>query len=103
MQDHRMSVRMIFEAAGISVGSVDTIMTEDPKLHKVCAKFMPKIFSDDQRLFRVQCCTDILEVIETDLGFLNNVVTCDESWVFTCDPESKRQRAQRKQRNIHLE
>lgn len=94
MQDRRMSVRMISEAVGISIGTVDTILTEDLKLHKVCAKFVPKILSDDQRQFRVECCTDILEMIEADSGFLNNVVTCDESWVLTYDPESKRQSAQ---------
>ena len=45
MQDCRMSVRMIFEAVGISIGTVDTITTKDLKLHKVCAKFVPKILS----------------------------------------------------------
>ena len=87
MQDHQISVRMISEAAGISIGTVDAILTEDLKLHKVCAKFMPKILYDDQRQFRVQCCTDILEVIEVDSSFLNNIVTFNESWVFTYDPE----------------
>ena len=33
-------------------------------------------------------------MIETDSVFLNNVVTCDESWLFTYDPGSKRQSAQ---------
>lgn len=42
----------------------------------------------------MECCTDILEMIEADSCFLNKVVTCDESWVFTYDPESKRQSAQ---------
>ena len=37
MQDRRMSVRMISEAVGISIGTVDSILTEDMKLHKVCA------------------------------------------------------------------
>ena len=36
MEDRRMSVRMISEAVGISIGSVDTILAEDLKLHKVC-------------------------------------------------------------------
>ena len=36
MQDRRMSVRMISEAVGISIGTVDSILTEDMKLHKVC-------------------------------------------------------------------
>ena len=55
---------------------------------------MPKILSDEQRQFRVEYCTDILEMIGADSGFLNKVVICDESWVlFTYNPESKHQSA----------
>ena len=35
MQGRRMSVRMISEAVAISIGTVDTILTEDLKLHEV--------------------------------------------------------------------
>ena len=35
-------------------------------------------------------------MIEADFEFLNNMVTCGESWVFTYDPESTRQKAQMK-------
>ena len=42
MQDRRISVRMISKAVGISIGTVKTVLTEDLKLHKVCAKFVPK-------------------------------------------------------------
>ena len=38
LKDRRLSVRMISEAVGISVGTVDTILTNDLKLHKVCAE-----------------------------------------------------------------
>ena len=43
MQDRRMSVRMISEAVGISIGTANTIPTEDLKLHKVCAKFVQSL------------------------------------------------------------
>ena len=56
-------------------------MTNNLKLHKVCAKFVPKILTRDKRQIRVECCTDILQMIEADFEFLNNIVTCD-------DPES---------------
>ena len=51
MQDRRISVRMISKAVGISIGTVKTVLTEDLKLHKVCAKFVTKIPSDDQKQF----------------------------------------------------
>ena len=49
VQDRRMSVRMISEAVGISIGTIDTFLTEDLKLHKVCAKFVPKILSENNQ------------------------------------------------------
>ena len=48
MQNRRLSVRMISEDVGVSVGSVDTILTDDLKLHKIWTKIVPKIFSNDQ-------------------------------------------------------
>ena len=33
MQDCRISVRMISEAVGVSIGTVETVLTEDLKLH----------------------------------------------------------------------
>ncbi|XP_068224425.1 protein GVQW3-like [Palaemon carinicauda] len=88
LQDHRIYVRVIFEAVGVSSCTVDIILTEDLKLHKVCAKFVLKILSDDQKQFRAECCTDILIMIKADSVFLNKVMTCDEIWVFTYDPEN---------------
>lgn len=36
-------------------------------------------------------CSDTLKNIESDPNFLERVITCDESWFFTYDPETKRQ------------
>lgn len=48
MQDRRISVRMLSEAVSISNGTVETVLTEDLKLYKVCDKFVPKILSDEE-------------------------------------------------------
>ena len=42
MQDRQMSVRMLSEAVGVDIGIVNTILTKDLELHKICAKFLPK-------------------------------------------------------------
>jgi len=39
----------------------------------------------------VNCCADTLENIENDPDFFQNVITCDETWIFQYDPETKRQ------------
>ena len=56
----------------------------------MCAKVVQKIFRPEQKEHRVNCCADILENIENDPDFFLNVITCDETWIFQYDPETKR-------------
>ena len=42
-----------------------------------------------QKEIRTNNCADILQNIENDPNVLENVITCDESWFFQYDPESK--------------
>ena len=60
-------------------------------MKKVCAKVMPKILTPEQKEHRVNCCADTLENIENDPDFFLNVITCDETWIFQYDAETKRQ------------
>ena len=39
----------------------------------------------------MNCCADTLENIENYPDFFLNVITCDETWIFQYDPETKRQ------------
>ena len=39
----------------------------------------------------MNCCADTLENIENDPDFFLNVITCDETWIFQYDPETKKQ------------
>jgi len=36
----------------------------------------------------------LLQRIENEPDLLNSIITCDETWVFTYDPETKRQSMQ---------
>jgi len=40
---------------------------------------------------RAAACQDLLNMINADKNFLDKVITGDESWYFTYDPETKRQ------------
>ena len=44
-----MSVRMISEAVGISIGTVDNNSDRRSEAHKVCAKFVPNILFEEER------------------------------------------------------
>lgn len=45
----------------------------------------------DQKFNRKEICSDTLKIIKNDPFFLNSIITCDETWIFTYDPETKRQ------------
>jgi len=63
---------------------------DDLGMKKVCAKVVPKILTPEQKEYRVNCCADTLENIENDPDFFLNVITCDKTWIFQYDPETKR-------------
>jgi len=52
---------------------------------------VPRLLTPEQKEIRMHICADILKNTENEPNFLENVVTCDESWSFQYDPESKRQ------------
>jgi hypothetical protein len=60
-------------------------------MRKVGAKMVPKNLNDDQKARRNEVSAEMLERRETKPDFLNRVITCDESWFFEYEPETKRQ------------
>ena len=80
--DRRLSVRMIADRSGIDKMTAHTIITGNLMMRKICAKLVPKFSMDDQQQRRVSACEDLLQRIEEDPGFFDNVITGDESWFF---------------------
>ena len=60
-------------------------------MKKVCLRLVLRLLTPQQKGIRMYICADILQNIENDPYFLENVITYDESWFFQYDPESKRQ------------
>ncbi|UYV78664.1 hypothetical protein LAZ67_16002322 [Cordylochernes scorpioides] len=89
--DRRLSIQQIADTLHMSTFVVHGIVTEDLQMRKVCAKFVPKVLTQDQKELRVLRCQELLDLIQNEPGFLNSVVTGDESWMFEYDQESKRQ------------
>jgi len=90
----RLTVREIADDCGISVGSCIAILTDDLHMKRVCAKFVPRLLTDDQREQRQIIARDLFERSCEDAQFLKNNVTGDESWVYGYDPETKQQSSQ---------
>ena len=74
--------------------SVQRILREELNMRKVCAKMVPKLLSEEQKEGHKELCLDILQCTENEPDLLNSIITCDETWVFTYDPETKQQSIQ---------
>jgi len=55
-------------------------------MKKVCSKMVPRLLTPEQKEIRMNICAYILQNTENDPNFLENVITCDESWFFSILP-----------------
>ena len=60
-------------------------------MRNICAKFVLRVLRGDQIERRCHVSREMVELIGSDPAFLGALVTCDESWIYCYDPETKRQ------------
>ena len=48
-KDRRVSIETISAQFDVSVGTVHTIIREELKMQKICAKFVPRVLREDQK------------------------------------------------------
>ena len=89
-KDRRMSIETISAQFDVSVGTVHTIIREELKMRKIYAKLVPRVLRD-QKERRCHDSSEMVELINSDPAVLDALVTCDESWIYCYDPETKRQ------------
>ena len=58
-------------------------------MHRVAAKFVPRLMTSDQQAHRVRVCQDLLDHSENDKEFLSKIITGDESWAYGYDVGTK--------------
>lgn len=92
--DRRLTVREIAEECEISTGSCDEILREDLNMHRVSAKFVPRLLTEDQKDQRLAISSDLFDRATNDPQFMRLVITGDESWIYGYDPETKQQSSQ---------
>ena len=93
-KDRRVSIETISAQFDVSVGTVYTIIREELKMRKICAKFVPRVLREDQKERRCHDSREMVELINSDPAVLDPLVTCDESLINCYDPETKRQSSQ---------
>ena len=62
MEDRRLTVKQMAANAGISVGSLDTILHDDLKMRKVSARWVPRMLTDENKASRVAVCYHVIRV-----------------------------------------
>ena len=93
-KDRRVFIETISAQFDVSSGTVYTIIHEELKMPKICAKFVPRVLREDQKERRFHDSREMVELINSDPAVLDALVTCNESWIYCYDPETKRQRSQ---------
>ena len=93
-KDRRVCIETISAQFDVSVGTVHTIIREELKMQKICAKFSPRVLREDQKERRCQDSREMVELINSDPAVLDALVAYDESWIYFYDPETKRQSSQ---------
>ena len=63
-------------------------------MRKICAKFVPRVLREDQKERRCHDSREMVELINSDPTVLDALVTCDESWIYCYDSDTKRQSSQ---------
>ena len=90
--DRRFTVRCIAEELSLSYYTVQRILTDELNMSKVAARWVPRILTDENKQRRVECSQEFLNRYATQGdGFLDNIVTTYETWLYHYDPESKQQ------------
>ena len=93
-KDRRVPIKTISAQFDVGVGTVHTIIRKELKMRKVCAKFVPRVLREDQKERRCHESKEMVELINSDPTVLDAPETCDESWIYCCDPETMRQSSQ---------
>jgi len=88
-ENRRLIIREVSEEVGIYKSTCHTILTEKMKMHRVAAKFVPRLLTEKQKQNRVSVSQELLDRSNTDENFLKNVITGDETWVYGYDVETK--------------
>jgi hypothetical protein len=53
----------------------------------IATKFVPQLWSNDQKQRRISVCLELWEKANEDPTVISRIITCDESWIYGYDPE----------------
>jgi len=94
-EHRRLTVKQIAASAGISDGSVDTILHDDLKMRKVSERWVPRMLTNANKASCVAMCQAMLSRGKgMNSAFFSSIVTMHETWMPMLNPETKWKSAQ---------
>lgn len=94
LTDRRLKLIQIAEATGISKERVSHILHEELGMRKLCARWVPRLITPEQKQHRVATSGQCLQLIRHYPDFFNRFITVDETWLHHYTPETKIQSMQ---------
>jgi hypothetical protein len=92
LDDRRMKVREIAETIRISKERVGYILHEELDTKKLCTRWVPRLFTADQKCTCMKISDQCLERFNKNkTDFVRRFITMDETWIHHYKPESKQQ------------
>lgn len=93
--DPRLTIVQLAHILDISVGSVFTLLHKHLNMSRVCARWIPRLLTPDQKANRVAVCEYWKQCVQEEgEAWWKTIITADETWVYCYDPEMKQQSTQ---------
>lgn len=93
--DPHLTIRQLADMLDISVGSAHTLLHDNLKMSRVCARWIPRLLTPIQKQNRVDICQLWLQCVRQEGdAWWKNIITADESWIYCYDPATKQQSTQ---------
>jgi len=89
LADRRQTIDDVCEIVGLSYGTIQRILADNLNMRGISAGFVPGLLSDDQKILRVSVCRELKQQARDDPHFISNIITGDETCVYSYDPETK--------------
>jgi len=86
-----ITTRELCTELNIGCSALET-MVATLEYRKVCARWVPRMLTQEHKELRMQNCQDLLNQYEAEGdSFLDRIITGDEKWCHHYEPESRRQ------------
>jgi histone-lysine N-methyltransferase SETMAR len=94
-EDRRITVDQVALEIGVSHASAYAIIVEELGKVKKCARWVPHVLTDDEKVARLAICHAHLRRFKREGdAFLSRIIAGDECWMRSYEPELKRQSAE---------